>query len=270
MVKLLIDGKLVKFETTIFPDGTSQVWKLEDVDYDPFGYEPTILWMFENEGELMHVLQLANLVAVQLDTDCTLSVPYLPYARQDKSVSSNQTFALKTFLNTLYNAGICRVETFDAHSKNDMVFSTSPQNFHDSLFKLGEHHVICHPDKGAAERYKYSFNIDLVDHICFEKVRNQQTGEITGLSMLGTSNIGNRNILIVDDICDGGMTFIKIAEYLRSLPNPPARIDLAVSHGLFSKGKQVLYDAGITNIYTTNSLLRNLDGFKVVGDDYLR
>lgn len=30
MIKLFVDGEEVKFETTIFPDGTSQVWKLND------------------------------------------------------------------------------------------------------------------------------------------------------------------------------------------------------------------------------------------------
>lgn len=43
----------------------------------------------------------------------------------------------------------------------------------------------------------------------------------------------------------------------------PAIVDLAVSHGIFSKGKGCLYNAGISNIYTTNSLLRNPEGFKV-------
>jgi hypothetical protein len=59
------------------------------------------------------------------------------------------------------------------------------------------------------------------------------------------------------------MTFIKVAQLLNS-QYPPAQIDLAVSHGLFSKGKQVLFDAGISNIYTTNSLLRNPEGFNVL------
>ena len=47
-------------------------------------------------------------------------------------------------------------------------------------------------------------------------------------------NPADVKILIVDDICDGGMTFIKVAEVLKNFGTK--QIDLAVSHGLFSKG----------------------------------
>ena len=39
--------------------------------------------------------------------------------------------------------------------------------------------------------------------------------------------------------------------------------DLTVSHGIFSKGKDILYDAGYNNIYTTNSLLSNTEEFRI-------
>lgn len=258
MIKLLVNDQEVKFETTTFPDGTSQVWKLENFDFDEYADEPVILWLFENESELFQVLQLNTLVNKLLNVDCILRVPYLPYGRQDKEVQNNLTFALQTFKDVLYHAGICRIETFDAHSKTDMVYSTPALEFHKAIT---DHDIICFPDAGANERYKYNFNIDTHTQICFEKVRNQQTGEITGLKLLGSSDIKGRSVLIVDDICDGGMTFIKVAEALKQYE--PSKIDLAVSHGLFTKGRQVLHDAGISTIYTTNSLLRNPEGFKV-------
>jgi hypothetical protein len=37
MIKLLINEQEVKFELTKFPDGTSQVWKLQDdIDFDEY------------------------------------------------------------------------------------------------------------------------------------------------------------------------------------------------------------------------------------------
>jgi ribose-phosphate pyrophosphokinase len=270
MVKLLIDKHEVKFETTIFPDGTSQIWKINLPDFlSPFDNNHIqILWMFENEGELMHVAQLAQLVQVTYDQpDIELVCPYLPYARQDKRISNTASFALYTFAEILYHLNITRVETFDAHSSVDtatLIYSYSPDNFHNSLLMQNGiqcYDMVCFPDKGAKERYVPSF-IGMEKIFC-EKIRNQLTGEITGLRVVNDYNydITNKRILIVDDICDGGMTFIKVAEALK--PYQPKQIDLAVSHGLFSKGKQVLHDAGITNIYTTNSLLRNPEGFKV-------
>jgi ribose-phosphate pyrophosphokinase len=258
MVKLLVDGQEHKFTTTIFPDGTSQVWKLDLAPEE--GDEIEILWLFENEAELFHVCQLAHLLEEEYDYSPTLIVPYLPYGRQDKDVTNVSSFALNTFKDILYHRGICRIETFDAHSSSDMIYSTAPDKFHKSIFN---HDVVCFPDKGAAVRYGTADAFGNAPIIHCEKIRNQATGEITGLKVVGATPdlLFNKRILIVDDICDGGMTFIKVAEALKTFN--PLQIDLAVSHGIFSKGKRVLTDAGITNVFTTNSLLRNPEGFKI-------
>lgn len=256
MVKLMSNGEEVKFTTTIFPDGTSQVWKVDDQNLDSDG-DNYILWLFENEAELFHVCQLAQLCYDTYDTSVDLVCPYLPYGRQDKGVANNLSFALTTFKEVLYNAGICRIETFDAHSQTDMVYPMALPvgSFHEAIL---DHDVICYPDKGAATRYGKYGDRPLV--YC-EKVRDQLTGNILGLKVIANTDLTGKSVLIIDDICDGGMTFIKVAEALQ--PFNPTRVDLAVSHGIFSKGKQVLLDAGITNIYTTNSLLRNPEGYKV-------
>jgi len=262
MIKLFICNKEVPFTTTIFPDGTSQVWKIDKSNITEHIVEDDVLiqWIFDNEAELFHVVQLTHLLEKEFDLQShTLQVPYLPYGRQDKEVANNLSFSLKTFKNVLYNANICRIETFDAHSKSDMVYpmEASVSDFH--RFASKDSDLICFPDKGAAERYaKYACK----SFIWCEKVRDQLTGNITGLKLeTGGQDITGKNVIIIDDICDGGMTFIKVAEALK--PFNPKQIDLAISHGLFSKGKQCLYDAGITEIFTTNSLLRNPEGYKV-------
>lgn len=264
MVKLLINEVEIKFETTIFPDGTSQVWKLQDnIDFDPHADEPVILWLFENESELIHVCQLAQLVQAHLDTsDCTLRVPYLPYGRQDKEIDNKLSFALRTFKDILYSCNITRIETFDAHSNSEMVCDIpgiSVKDFHKELIRKHEYNVICFPDKGAQTRYS---NYGLNSIYC-EKIRDQLTGNILGLKVIGANAdmLFNKKVLIIDDICDGGMTFIKVAEALK--PFEPQQIDLAVSHGIFSKGYKPILDSGITKIFTTNSFRGNANGYKV-------
>jgi ribose-phosphate pyrophosphokinase len=261
MIKLISDGEEVSFTITIFPDGTSQVWKIDESKMDPNSVT-YILWLFENEAELIQVCQVAQLCYDVFDTSVDLVCPYLPYARQDKEVNNKLSFALKTFTEILYNAGITRIEAFDPHSKSDLVFpmeSTTPKEFHQTLFNTIGYDFVCYPDKGAAERYAKTTGKQF---IWCEKVRNQQTGEITGLKVnTSHQDLYGKSVLIIDDICDGGMTFIKVAEALKEYKTGP--IDLAVSHGLFSKGKQVLFDAGIRDIHTTNSLLRNPEGYKV-------
>ena len=261
MIKLLINNQEVGFSTTVFPDGTSQVWKIEkDMFHDD---TVQILWMFESEVELFHVCQLATLLSNAYDTQPTLMCPYLPYGRQDKKIDNHASFALTVAKTMLMRSGITEICAFDVHSDRPGINNISPVYFQKSVL---DHHVVCFPDKGAKDRYSLNLSVNSGNDVGFihaEKVRNQDTGDITGLDLITNSiSLTDKTILIVDDICDGGMTFIKLAQKLKEYK--PARIDLAVSHGLFSKGKQVLHDAGISNIYTTNSLLRNPEGFKVI------
>lgn len=67
------------------------------------------------------------------------------------------------------------------------------------------------------------------------------------------NSLGNREIIIVDDICDGGATFIAEYIYLKN-KFPNNKIHLIVNHGIFSKGIDLLFDyfetITCTNSYT--------------------
>lgn len=58
-------------------------------------------------------------------------------------------------------------------------------------------------------------------------------------------------VLITDDLCDGGGTFVAIGEYMKE-HYPNRRLELFVQHGLFTKGVDYLFDY-YQKIYTTNS-----------------
>lgn len=67
-------------------------------------------------------------------------------------------------------------------------------------------------------------------------------------------NYANRDFIIIDDICDGGATFINIAKELhrcRDIANI-GKIYLIVTHGIFSKGFEEL-GKYFDGIYCTNS-----------------
>jgi len=229
---ILLNGK--KITPTIFPDKTSQVWKLDEIRY----YDNIITWVFENEAEFLHLAQLKDLIL-----DASLCIKYLPYARQDKEITNNTTFALRTFSKLLNSLNFKKVIIIDVHSDIalyliDNSITKLPSNFYKIVDKYKN---ICYPDKGASGRY----DIKRENKIIGNKTRDQLTGYITNYTISG--DVKNKNILIVDDICDGGMTFILLVKKL--IENGANRVDLYVSHGLFTKGTQCLYDAGITNIY---------------------
>ncbi len=237
-----------KIDPTIFPDGTSQVWNFEKAIGSI--YESEIVWMFEHEGEFMHLAQLKHFL------DCwsdglgpyhTLILPYLPYARQDKQVSISKTFALRTLCRMLSVMKWSKVQIFDPHSDialHNIKNSTKliPQ------FSWVDHDVIIFPDKGAKERYDY-LDDGTRTILIANKVRDQQTGRITHFTLGGGYEaIRGKRVIVIDDLCDGGATFTILGRALVTA----AQTTLYVSHGVFSKGLEHLYSL-YDMIITTNS-----------------
>lgn len=226
----------------IFSDQTSQVWKI------PKSYfkkkENFIFWEFENEGEFMQVAQLKVLLDIDFFAKVVLELPYLPYARQDKEITNESTFALYPFALLLNSLRFSEVRVVDPHNLrlsqhliNNLSYSRPDVNAW--LQSLRAKPV--YPDAGALQRY----DADPKSLHC-EKIREPLTGAITGLKVIG--KVKHINYLIVDDLCDGGKTFIEVAKKLYKLG--AKEVHLLVSHGIFSKGLEPLREAGIKRIFT--------------------
>lgn len=227
---------------TFFPDGTSQCWKIDPAFFLKDGN--VIRWEFANEAEFMQVAQLKILLDMNYGFKTTLELPYLPYARQDKDVTNESTFAFYPFCLLLNSLGFAKVHVYDPHNLEltqrliDRVEVTMP-NTKPLLRKLRA--LAVYPDAGAAKRYGAPSQV-----LRCEKIREPLTGKITGLKVIG--EVRPMPYLIIDDICDGGRTFIEVANKLLCLG--AKEIHLYVSHGIFSKGLGVLHDAGIKRIFT--------------------
>lgn len=232
---------------TLFPDNTSQVWKLPEQVFE--NSYPTIVWEYEHEGELIQLCQLVKLLRKENpDAQIDLHVPYLPYARQDKRVSNGTTFSLEVFAAIINSLSFRSVRTLDVHSRKATELIKSLVNEFPTAEFLAAHEennsdLLVFPDKGAADRYRYEYKIDAIMAV---KERDQMTGEIKAMRLLDAHKVNGRNAMMVDDICDGGRTFIELAKLLKAAG--AISIDLFVTHGIFSKGMKVLYDAGIRHI----------------------
>lgn len=256
---IIVNGHEIK--PTIFPDKTSQVWKLPE---SVFQNHCSICWDFESEAEVFHLMQLLDLASKEGEVSTVhIHMPTLPYARQDKEIENGSTFALRSLgrllLDKQLNFRSLSASSFDAHSNilgNYLSFSSeSPLTEICSAIYEFEANCLCFPDHGASTRYADAVQANgPIATITLSKSRDQLTGEVTGLLVDSTTGIIDDHkplrILIVDDICDGGRTFIEASKLLHS--RYECKIGLYVSHGIFSKGTQVLYDAGIETIYTRN------------------
>jgi ribose-phosphate pyrophosphokinase len=197
-----------------------------------------------------------------------IEIPYLPYARQDRVCAPGQAFSLKVFTQLLGPLGPTdRIAVWDCHSHVGVtltgainVDATSIVLANDELRSLiqAPNTVLVCPDKGARDRCQsMAAALDRPLIYC-EKVRNPATGRILRTEV-DTDDLTGKTAVITDDICDGGMTFIKIAEELKA--KRADRVILFVTHGIFSKGLDV-FSGLVDHIYTTNS-------FSQVNDDRL-
>lgn len=231
---------------TTFPDKTSQVWRLTNID-ELDGNR--ITWEFEHDGEVFLLCQLLDLLYAETKVPILLDIPTLPYARQDKITSNESTFALNTFLNildTFYNDRL-KVTVLDAHNPKVLpyYFTNKLPTFRIiSVISEVTPDIICFPDQGASKR---GYTTEGLPVIILDKKRNQSTGEIEGLEYNGTLDLECKSVLILDDLCDGGRTFIEAAKLLYGLG--VKSVDLYTTHGIYSKGVDCLKEAGIKRIF---------------------
>ena len=234
-----------KLNATKFPDQTSQVWKVNGLT----GLTANVVWEFELESEFMHLAQLKTLLDAK-GVKATLHLPYLPYARQDKLVSNSSTFALTTFAILLNSLKFEQVFCLDPHSKvaRELIKNFTgiiPIRYIEIAIKHTQPDVVCYPDIGALQKYsKYITK----SYVYGEKVRNQQTGKIESMNLVG--NVKDKSVLIIDDIIDGGGTFCWMAQLLYE--NGAKDVNLYGTHGIFSKGLKPLYESSINRIFTRN------------------
>jgi ribose-phosphate pyrophosphokinase len=197
-----------------------------------------------------------------------LKLAYVPYARQDRVCHEGEACSIKVFADLINSLNFDLVIVCDVHSKAtlDLLNNVSeiPQvnviGKHEHLFTNYDY-IVC-PDHGARNKTIDVANTLKKPVVFASKTRDQKTGKITSSLDFDYSEIPpNKSFLIVDDICDGGRTFIELEKLLRTLK--PVTIDLYVTHGIFSKGLKVFSNFG--NIYTTDSLGDKTDTAKEFG-----
>lgn len=184
----------------------------------------------------------------------TLFLPYLPYSRQDRVCYPGEAFSLYAFARVLSTQlrPKDKIITWDVHSNVSInKFSNLCNITADSLItkllkkegiEIDSSTVVVSPDKGAINRANLVAEaIGAATVIYGEKIRNPEDGKILGITVSDTEGgepfILGKKVLIVDDICDGGRTFIELAKVLRD--SGAQEITLYVTHGIFSKGFDV-------------------------------
>jgi ribose-phosphate pyrophosphokinase len=200
----------------------------------------------------------------------SLHIVYLLSARYDRQMHKHDACNLKIVAKEINDLNCLRVVLYEPHSDASTILIDRCEVIHpldDTVTKRiiaiesQALQKVCFvtPDLGAVKRTeKYLSSIKReVPLVYANKHRILSTGEITGIDIFNPDNL-REAAFVYDDLCDGGRTFTELAKKLRAT-GIVKRIELFVTHGLFSKGTDILLDANaddrayVSSIYTTNS-----------------
>jgi ribose-phosphate pyrophosphokinase len=247
-----------QFEMFRYPGGEVQVRLTESAAMlvkNPV-CEKVIVVARITDGDITPVAQLLDAVRGATSAPIKLVLPYLPYGRADRRFTLGDSHGLGVFASLLNFMDHGELVTLDAHSPKAGVFfraftDISPKPIIQQVLNQipGSTNILL-PDKGAA---RYGFNAETCS-----KVRDPKTGKLSGFVVPDPNGFLADNILIIDDICDGGGTFVGIAEALRKA-GVEQDLFLYVTHGIFSKSLSPLKQY-FKHVYTTDSF-RTADSY---------
>ncbi len=246
-----------------FSDGTIQINKFPSIKYlgGQFNQNSVLIKadILDSDG-IMVLSQIKNMLdrwfkGIKID----LQFNYLPYARYDRAMKENDSFSLKAFADIINSMNFNRVLLIDPHSNVGQILLKNSDVIIDQLTAIllsnvitcnNSYDYIVSPDFGAIKKatsISEYYNIPLLISL---KKRDVSTGYTVFDKLLidDSVDLTDKKLLIVDDICDGGATFINLAKGIKDLYNIKS-IDLFVTHGLFSKGKKL---NNIDNTYCFN------------------
>lgn len=265
MISLEINGGTdLQCKTWLFPAGEVGV-QLPEI---PTKCLVKVIVDYPTSNEVLQMFNIFNALSYVgiPKNNVELVLKYFPYARQDRVCKTGESFALDVFCQMLKQLGhFGTLTTWDLHS------SVSERLITCDYFELnhvGQQEVakalplfnfLIAPDKGAVGKVKLHKQVVTLraDAIFFEKQRVD--GGIIYPSV--STNLYEGTACVVDDICDGGETFLQLGKMLNQT-QPNLKLSLYVTHGVFSnenKFKELLKIYDTIYVGTVMSRSRNLN-----------
>lgn len=251
------ESQPIEFEAFTFSGGEPHIKIKSEI---PIGTEITISHRLNSFNDFGLLLLAIDALKRMECSDLNVFIPYFPAARQDRVMIAGEPLTVKVYTDILNQQGLKKVMIYDPHSEvcsallnNCKVVSN--HTFIESVLKeLPDDLLLVAPDGGALKKiHQLAFYLKKYEVLECSKSRDVATGKLSGFKV-NEENLKQKPCLIVDDICDGGGTFLGLAKELKR--KNAGDLYLAVSHGIFSKGVNEL--AGVFDkIFTTDSVKEN-------------
>lgn len=275
MLSLFIGKDAAEVKIFKFPAGESGVsFTHKNSTYIGGTLAGMITLKWESNEDIINLALLVDAVRREYrEIELSLEIPYFPYARQDRVCNKGESLSVKVIANIINSLGFARVYVTDPHSEvlgavlDNMIEVHTKDAVSVAVALCWNHRTfatsaaLVSPDAGALKKtFKYAKYCGGIPVIRADKVRDVMTGSITG-TVVYSEHLGKVDLLVVDDICDGGGTFIPLAAELRKITT--GTVNLLVTHGIFTKGVDIMQGVFdnifvINNMYGPHSLIQEI------------
>jgi ribose-phosphate pyrophosphokinase len=149
----------------------------------------------------------------------TAVIPYFGFARQDRKDKPRVSIASKLVANLLTTAGANRIMTMDLHAPQIQGFFDIPVDHLDSsaifipyIENLGIKDItFASPDVGSTNRVREVASYFGSDMVICDKQR-KRANEVASMTVIG--DVKDKDLILIDDICDTAGTLTKSAAML--------------------------------------------------------
>lgn len=237
----------IKYHISRFPDGDVRL-ELEGINRKDHAM---IVCRIRNAEEL-YILMQAGDILNRHEVRLSLSIYYLMGMRMDRVMDFNMPFNLKVVTNMINSINPAEVHVFEPHS--DVTKELIKNWWADIYYKMPNfsEYLPMLPDEGAANRYEFMYDTPVLKG---NKKRDPEGGiteySIMDEELLADENHKDKPIIVLDDLCDGGSTFVELAKAVKDI-DPNRKLAICVAHMVNRLGIERLkewYD----EIYFTNS-----------------
>lgn len=218
-----------------------------------------------------HIIQTLMILKKCIDDsakDVILVIPYMAYARQDRTFLSGEVVTTELLAKLYKTLGAKKIVTVDIHSSRALTYFDSEMNSInvsavpllaqyaiDKLRITNDDSITVVPDEGGIDRAEFLARLINNNIIRMKKIRDRHTGEVFSdyVSSGDRALVRGRNIVLIDDIISTGNTIIKAAHMLKS--DGCGDIIAMCTHSLLTtESTERLRSAGVSKIVTTNSI----------------
>jgi len=277
----------IKYEVSKFPDGQHQI-KILGYEYFSPGNrreDSSITFYSISQRNLGDKIQIKSRLNNFKDLEliiCTVAslrnlgvkeihlyVPFFLGSRSDRQFEEGSNNYLKQVICPIINSlKLDSVTVLDPHSdvleaclnnfkKKDNLnlvrFATNSYQHSNKKTSgvMSEDFILISPDAGANKKiFKIAEQIGYKGDIITCSKSRDENGKLSRVEIPINTSLIDKDMIIIDDICDGGATFLNIAKKLKEIYK--GKIYLIVTHGIFSKGLTEL-NKYFDGIYTTDS-----------------